>query len=211
MSGLRERKKEETRQRISDVATGLFLRRGFDHVSVAEIAAAADVSKMTVFNYFPRKEDLFFDRIPAAAEMLTSTVRDRAPGVTPVAAVRAQLLKLVEQRHPLSAVGGDYRLFMRTVLDSPALMARAREAGEELEESLAGALADFDGLDPVSARMTAGLILSVMQGAYRTAVARRLAGDPVEVIAAEQPALINRWFDVLERGLTGADAGPGKA
>ena len=60
--GLRERKKRATHQAISNVATGLFLERGFDEVTVAEIAEAANVAKMTVFNYFPRKEDLFFDR-----------------------------------------------------------------------------------------------------------------------------------------------------
>lgn len=62
MAGLRERKKWETRRRISDVATGLFFARGFDNVTIAEVAEAAGVSRMTVFNYFPRKEDLFLDR-----------------------------------------------------------------------------------------------------------------------------------------------------
>ena len=60
--GRRERKKRETRTRISDIATGLFLARGFDAVTIAEIAEAADVSVNTVYNYFPAKEDLFFDR-----------------------------------------------------------------------------------------------------------------------------------------------------
>ena len=65
--GRRERKKAEVRQRISDLATALFLRDGFDQVSVSEIAAAADVARPTVFAHFPRKEDLFFDRYPEVA------------------------------------------------------------------------------------------------------------------------------------------------
>lgn len=69
---LRERKKRETRQRISDEATMLFVARGFDEVTVAEIAKAAHVSAMTVFNHFPRKEDLFLDRIPEAVELFTA-------------------------------------------------------------------------------------------------------------------------------------------
>src|SRR5437773_355052 len=62
--GRRERKKAEVRQRISDAATALFLRHGFDQVSVSEIAEAADVARPTVFAHFPHKEDLFFDRYP---------------------------------------------------------------------------------------------------------------------------------------------------
>ena len=77
---LRERKKRETRQRISNVATGLFMLRGFDNVTVAEVAEAANVSKMTVFNYFPRKEELFFDRGAEAIELTEAAIRDRAPG-----------------------------------------------------------------------------------------------------------------------------------
>src|SRR5438132_3025900 len=85
---LRERKKLRTRQRISAEATLLFMGRGFDNVTVAEVARAAEVSTMTVFNYFPRKEDLFLDRIPEGHELITRAVRDRGPDATPLAALR---------------------------------------------------------------------------------------------------------------------------
>src|SRR5438874_11247897 len=114
---LRERKKRATRQRISNVATGLFKERGFDGVSVAEVARAADVSTMTVFNYFPRKEDLFLDRIPEGHELITRAVRDREPDETPLAALRRMSLELLAQRHPLGAVGEGFEHFWRTVLD----------------------------------------------------------------------------------------------
>jgi AcrR family transcriptional regulator len=76
MNGLRERKKAEMRQAISDVATRLFEARGFEAVTVAEIAAAADVSAKTVFNYFPAKEDLFFDAEDAVRDALVAAVPD---------------------------------------------------------------------------------------------------------------------------------------
>src|ERR1700704_685210 len=100
--GLRERKKRETRQRISDVATLMFATRGFDDVTVAEVAAAANVSKMTVFNYFPRKEDLLFDRTDEAVALLTGAIKERQPGDSFVSALRGLLLDLLERQHPLS-------------------------------------------------------------------------------------------------------------
>ncbi|HEY0194530.1 MAG TPA: helix-turn-helix domain-containing protein, partial [Kofleriaceae bacterium] len=83
MPGLRERKKQETRKRISDTATGLFMQRGFDKVTVAEIAELANVSKMTVFNYFARKEDMLFDREPEALELIRRAVVERPAGAIP--------------------------------------------------------------------------------------------------------------------------------
>lgn len=78
--GLRERKKRQTKQRISDIATGLFLERGFTAVTVAEIAEAADVSVNTVYNYFPAKEDLFLDRMEGITHRLARMIRGRDEG-----------------------------------------------------------------------------------------------------------------------------------
>lgn len=75
--GLRERKKRETRQRISDIATGLFLERGFMDVTIADVAEAADVSVNTVYNYFATKEDLFLDRSKGVVDRLARWVRGR--------------------------------------------------------------------------------------------------------------------------------------
>src|SRR3954470_5407116 len=115
---LRERKKQETRQVLSEGATRLFGARGFDNVTVAEIAAVANVSKMTVFNYFPRKEDLLFDRQEEAQELLEGAVRGRQPGETAVAALRRLALALLAQRHPLSGLRDGSEWFWKIVEES---------------------------------------------------------------------------------------------
>lgn len=174
---LRERKKRAMRQRISDVATGLFLADGFDDVTVADVARAAEVSVMTVFNYFPRKEDLFLDRTPQAIELFTGAVRLRGPNESPLGALRHLALELIDQRHPLSAVDDDFPAFWRIVIASPALRARAREAVEEVEDALARALAETDSgsADPAFA---AALIVAAYRSAYVTTARRLLAGRP---------------------------------
>src|SRR5438094_8907826 len=87
-TGLRERRKKETRRAISDIATRMFVERGFDQVTIAPVAAAAGVAKMTVTNYFPRKEDLVFDRAEAVVRRLADVIAARAPGESMLAAIR---------------------------------------------------------------------------------------------------------------------------
>ncbi|AZS71233.1 TetR family transcriptional regulator [Streptomyces lydicus] len=204
---LRERKKLRTRQRISGEATLLFIRRGFDHVTVAEVARAAEVSTMTVFNYFPRKEDLFLDRIPEARELIVRAVRERGADEPPLAALRRLVLGLLAERHPLAGVGEGFEHFWRTVLDSPALRARGREAVEEMEGTLAALLAEAAGGDMDrpghDARLGAALIVAAIRVAYVEAAARQLGGDPVDEVAVEQAEVLRRTFEALERALPG--------
>ncbi|WP_395371938.1 TetR/AcrR family transcriptional regulator [Streptomyces tubercidicus] len=204
---LRERKKLRTRQRISGEATVLFIRHGFDQVTVAEVARAAEVSTMTVFNYFPRKEDLFLDRIPEARGLIVRAVRERGAGESPLAALRRLVLGLLAERHPLAGVGEGFEHFWRTVLDSPALRARGREAVEEMENALAALLAEAAGGDADrpdhDARLGAGLIIAAIRVAYVDAAARQLGGDPVDEVAVEQAEVLRRTFEALERALPG--------
>src|SRR5690606_32469984 len=122
--GLRARKKQQTKEQISHRATELFLERGFDKVTIAEIAAAADVAKMTVTNYFPRKEDLALDLGPVFTGQLAAVVRDRAPGESALAALRAAYLAAVEAQDPVIGFSG--KPFATMITDSPALVARLR-------------------------------------------------------------------------------------
>src|SRR3954471_11315301 len=86
--GLRERKKQRTREQIAEAARELFSERGFDRVPVAEIARAADVSEQTVFNYFPTKEDLVYWRLGAFEEEMLATIRNRPEGESVLGAFR---------------------------------------------------------------------------------------------------------------------------
>src|SRR5213596_1868265 len=90
--GLRERKKERTRELIAETARRLFAEEGFDRVTVAEVAQAAEVSQQTVFNYFPSKEDLVYWRLESFEEELLATIRDRAPGESALTAFGRVLL-----------------------------------------------------------------------------------------------------------------------
>ncbi|HSR22269.1 MAG TPA: TetR family transcriptional regulator [Candidatus Eisenbacteria bacterium] len=199
--GLRERKKRETRRRISDVATGLFAVHGFDRVTVAEIAAAADVSKMTVFNYFPRKEDILFDRDEEAVELLSEAIRGRPPDVSPLRAVRLLLLDLMSRRHPLSGLRDGAQPFWRIVTGSQALQARAREGASELE-ALAGRLfaeAAGTGPDDPQARLQAALAVTAWRVVYLEAARRLMAGETADAVHPGLAALACRAFDLLER------------
>src|SRR5215510_13052737 len=98
--GLRERRKRETRQAISDIATRMFVARGFDEVTIAQVADAAGVAKMTVTNYFPRKEDLVFDRAEAVERHLADIIAARAPGEGMLAAIRRDYAKAVARADP---------------------------------------------------------------------------------------------------------------
>jgi AcrR family transcriptional regulator len=198
--GLRERKKRQTRKSISDVATGLFIQRGFDHVTVTEVA---EVSTKTVFNYFPRKEDLFFDRFPEAVELITAAIRERPEGEEPLAALRRMFLELLEHGHPLAGVGDGYQVFWQVVLDSPPLQARAREFVQELENLLGALFAEAGGADPHDPwpQLTAALALAAYRTAYVSSVRRILAGEAPAVVVADHITLLNRSFDSLERAL----------
>ena len=141
--GLRERKKQQTRQLIADTARRLFAERGFEGVTVAEIARAADVAEATVFNYFPTKEDLFYSRLEAFEEELLAAVRDREPGTSVLAAFRDFLLV---QRGVLAmkAPDGDdeateqVRTITRVITESPALLARERQVFDRVRRVARG-------------------------------------------------------------------------
>ena len=161
-SDRRSRKRLVTRQGISDVATRLFFERGFDRVTVDEIAAAADVGRMTVFNHFPRKEDLFFDRDEESREILRDALRQRGPRVAPVEALRLLAHRLVLKRSPFVEFSTRTQGYIKTIEGSPTLQARARAIRDELAQVVTVALAecvDREPTDPAAA-LAAGLLLA---------------------------------------------------
>ncbi|OIJ27763.1 TetR/AcrR family transcriptional regulator [Nocardioides luteus] len=201
MTSLRETKKAQTRQRISDVATQMFAARGFEAVTIAEIAESAGVSKVTVFNYFPRKEDIFFDRVPEIRSLFGDAIARRGER-TPMRALRDLMTDLEQQRHPFLGLEQRYVRFWRTVLDSPALRARARELVDDLCDHLAAQI-EASGVadDGPSARLTAALAVAVIREAFTGAAGRLLAGEPLAAVDAGYRAALVAGFDHLERGI----------
>ena len=167
-SDRRSRKRLATRQAISTAATRLFLARGFDHVTVDEIADAADVGRMTVFNHFPRKEDMLFDRDEEGREMLRDALRQRDPGVALIETLRLLSHRLVAQQSPLVEFSPRSERFIETVEGSETLKARARAIRDELAEVVAVTLAECVGRDPADtdAHLAAGLLLATWSVAF---------------------------------------------
>ncbi|WP_427884803.1 TetR/AcrR family transcriptional regulator [Kribbella sp. GL6] len=199
--GRRERKKQQTRQAISDVATGLFLERGFDAVTVAEVARAADVAVQTVFNHFPAKEDLFFDeagwwRGPAKA------VREAPAGADPVDVLETQYVQETRARLEVGHLA-TWKQFVHTIEGSPALLARRRLTAEELERSLAEAL-DERSPDHLKNRLTAALYAAAQKVLEEKLMAVLPdAASPTELARAQRELerAVAEVFAVLRRGL----------
>ncbi|MFB9432290.1 TetR/AcrR family transcriptional regulator [Streptoalloteichus tenebrarius] len=200
--GLRETKKQQTRRAIADAALPLFLERGFDRVTVAEVARHVGVSAQTVFNYFPTKEDLFFDRQAEVEGELAAIVRDRQPGRCPVEAVRDQLVEALERdrsEFPTSDLG---LRFWQVLQDSPALRAREREIAEGVELALAAEL-EKEGTVPVPA-VLAGAIAGIHRAVQRELRRRVMAGEDGAQVRRELVTVARTAFDTLCHGLHGA-------
>ncbi len=202
---LRERKKREIRQRIADVAMGLFMLRGFEKVTVADVAEAADVSVNTVFNYFPAKEDLFFDRHDVAVEGLGRTVAARRVGESAVAAVRRDYLDALEARDWRYGITGGATDFFRMISESGSLSARMRQMHELRQEYLARVLADETDADPddPAPRLVAAQLIALTTTVSAEFLRRRTAGEPVEQAIRHVRAVAERAFALLESGVGG--------
>lgn len=200
--GLRERKKIQTRRRLLSEATRLFGERGFDEVSVAEIAEAADVSKMTVFNYFGSKEDLVFAPVEKHTGDVADVVRRRAPGESVVVAVRRQFMTSIEERDPSVGMSDSAVALglVRLIQQTPSLMARGHAVFVQTFELLTDALVE-EGEDPAVARIVATQLIGTRNALITENHRRLLAGEPADAIAEDARVLAERGFDLLEQGL----------
>ncbi|MET9731414.1 TetR family transcriptional regulator [Streptomyces sp. NPDC006458] len=196
--GLRERKKQRLYQEVSDIAVRLFLEKGFDAVPVAEVAAAAQISKPTLFRYFPAKEDLVLHRI-ADHEGEAARVAASEPAA-PLAALRRHFLDCLTRFDPVTGLSDHPQVlaFHRLLYGTPSLVARAYGHLERSEAVLAEALGgDLD------ARLAAGQIIAVQRVLALDNWRRIADGARAADLLPEAVAAAERAFGRLERGLPG--------
>ena len=209
--GLRERKKQQTRDTLRTVARGLFVERGFEHVTVAEVAEAADLSEATVFNYFPTKEDLFFGGLEAFEEQLLDTIRLRGSDETVLTAFGrfvAQPRGLLAAKDPESVER--LAAITRVIDECPALLAREQQIFARFTDSLAALLA-AERRSPAGA-VEPWVLANALMGVHRALVSytrsRIVAGARNPRLSRDVRAQAHGALAALERGL-GADAGVG--
>jgi AcrR family transcriptional regulator len=198
--GLRESKKLRTRQEIADRAMQLFVQRGFDRVTVAEVAAAAEVSEKTVYNYFPTKEDLFFDEVPAREAALVTAIRDRREGESVTAALR----RLQAGECPRLCSPG-FATFARIIEESPALQAKELEVMARFVHVLTDTLQAELSIDERDARIAAGLLVSIHRQLFHSARRRALAGEHGPGAVRRLRSELDRAYFLLEHGLSGLE------
>ncbi|MGX1886440.1 TetR/AcrR family transcriptional regulator [Streptomyces sp. NPDC055287] len=201
MSGLRERKKQRTYRVISDAAMALFLEKGFDKVSVAEVAAAAEVSKPTLFRYFPAKEDLalhrFADHEDEAARVVAA---GRAEELAPLEALRRHFLAGLDRHEPVTGLNDHVGVlaFHRLLYGTPSLVARLHAYVQRSEQALAAALG---GSDPLASRLAAGQIVAVQRILAEENWRRIEAGASAKEVLPEAVVAAEMAFEQLRDGL----------
>lgn len=164
-SGLRARKKERTRDAIGDAAVSLFLAHGFDRVSVNDIATAAEISKPTLFRYFPTKEDLVLHRFANHQGEAARVVRDRGPGTDPVTALHRHFRAGLDRYDPVTGLNDHPEVvaFHQLVFTTPSLAGRLMRYQLDDEAALADALGEG-----IQARLQAAQVLVVQRVLART-------------------------------------------
>lgn len=201
--GLREHKKQRTRAAIADAAIAMFLESGFDQVSCADVAARAEVSKPTLFKYFPSKEDLVLHRISDHEADVAGAVRARNPGEPPLAALRQHFLTALAAHDPITGLNDSPEVLgvHRMIESTPSLSARLLGFAERRAEALAAALVEAGAPDGIASRIAAHQVVTTLR-VLAEENARHMAGGRTpgeahpEAVAAAELA-----FDLLHRGL----------
>jgi AcrR family transcriptional regulator len=215
--GLREHKKAQTRQHIAQTAWRLFADRGFERVTVAEVARQAQVAVATVFNYFPTKEDLFYSRLEAFEAQLIDAVATRAAGEPVVVAFRRHLLSsggLLDQVEAGDAQALErLRTVHRLIAASPALLAREQQALARTADALAALLAAETGAgaDDLRPQAAANALVGVQRAMVDYTRRRVLLDQQLARLAADVRRLGQRAFALLEQGLGDYAARPGSS
>lgn len=195
-AGLRERRKQEARQAISAAAMEMFATRGFDEVTISQVADAAGVSKMTVTNYFPRKEDLVFDRAEAVIASLADAAATRAPGESLLTAVRRDCAARLAAGDAVPTAE-----FARMVHNSHALASRGLEIAHLRERALGDVIAAETGMDNVRQRIVAAQLASVHRVLFAEGALRILSGQPRDQVCRMLADAAREAFDLIEPSL----------
>ncbi|WHT22934.1 TetR family transcriptional regulator [Crossiella sp. CA-258035] len=200
-AGLRERKKQRTREAIAAAAIALFLERGFDQVSVADVAAAAEVSKRTLFKYFPSKEDLVVQRFADHQDESARHVRAREPGESPLSALHRGWLDALRRQDPISGLCDEPEVvrFYQLITGTESLTARLRRFAEQSEAMLVAALTEA-GYPPRRAQFVAvqfGALEVMLMGENSRAIA---SGRSAAEVYPEAVAALAEAIDLLRHG-----------
>jgi AcrR family transcriptional regulator len=204
--GLRERKKARTRKAISEAAIALFLERGYDDVPVTEIAEAAEVSKRTLFAYFPTKDDLVLHRFADHEDESARVVRDRPADESPLDALHRHLRTTSEQRDPITGLCDvpEVVAFHRLVRDTPALSTALQRYHARSVEALTSALLGAAREAPhpeLTARLAASQIFVVLRELADANQRRIIAGQSTDALVPTALAEADHAFDLLRGGL----------
>jgi AcrR family transcriptional regulator len=200
--GLRERKKRQMYRRLSDTAIGLFLEKGYEQVTVAEVAAAVEISKPTLFRYFPTKEDLVLHRLADHEGEAGRVVAQRPSGRSPLEALRCHFLDGLARRDPVTGLNDDVEVlaFHRLLYATPSLVARLHAHVERDEAALADVLGTEAG-GGVQARLAAGQIIAVQRVLARENWRQITAGRSADALHPEAVEVARSAFAQLEAGL----------
>ncbi len=199
--GLRERKKRATRDAIAATARRLFAERGYEAVTVAEIAVAADVSEKTVFNHFATKEELVFAGGEERLAQLQRDIAERPPGSSVLDVFRANTAAMLDTI--AAGASEDNLVVPRIVRDSPALQERLAAGLAREADTLAAAVAEATEADAgdlvpaVVARTLAWTLITI----FRAALDGLLAGEDPERLATRLRPQATRAYDQLAAGL----------
>ncbi|MEU9119945.1 TetR/AcrR family transcriptional regulator [Streptomyces sp. NPDC048506] len=197
--GLRERKKRQTRQRISETALALFVARGFDNVTIAEVAAAADVSVNTLYNYYEAKEDLVLPPDEASPQRLADIVRARRPGESAAGAVLARLRDELRRRDRAVGLTAGFGPVFEMMRAAPTLTARLEHLGRQMTEALTAVLVEETGARPddQTPRVVASQIGWFHSLVYSEIGRRIVAGEKPATIATALLELLDLVEEML--------------
>ncbi|MFI1678758.1 TetR/AcrR family transcriptional regulator [Streptomyces sp. NPDC020607] len=202
--GLRARKKQRRFEEISETAITLFLEKGFEKVSVAEVAAAAEISKPTLFRYFASKEDLVLHRFADHEDEAARTVAARPAGLTALDALHRHFLDGLERHDPVTGLNDAEGVlaFHRLLYGTPSLVARLHGYQNRSEQALATALRAAHGGTPLDARLAAAQIIAVQRVLAEDNWQRVAAGEPVPRVHEDAVTAANGAYAQLRTGLT---------